>query len=249
MISNYYLLPEFTPARLQDLVLWLEPWSFRGRTWCNLAPSYSDRNHGTAQGGVGFSTWHPQFPPAPTFNGVDGYVDCGNNPSLPEDTPFTVSVWTKVNAQDDQWRVVTDKYKKSSYATLGIWKSNDNRWSFTTGNGAWHDLKGGSITPGVWYCVVVVWDGTTKYIYVNGELDNSAVPSESQKPCSGAGNLWIGARNINAYYFNGKIDELCIYNRALSPTEIEILYNNYMQKMGSYFNVRKYATPAPVVIV
>ena len=70
---DYHLLPQFRPARLQDLILWYELWSFRGRAWRNLAPCYSDKNHGRAYGGVGLSTWHPQFPPAPRFDGVNDY--------------------------------------------------------------------------------------------------------------------------------------------------------------------------------
>jgi len=45
------------------------------------------------------------------------------------------------------------------------------------------------------------------------------------------------------------IDEVRIYSRALTPTEIHILHDNYMEKMGSYFNVRKYVYPEPIVII
>ncbi len=49
--------------------------------------------------------------------------------------------------------------------------------------------------------------------------------------------------------FNGTIDEVRFYNRALSASEIQTIYNNYMEKMGSYYNVRKYASPEPTTSV
>ena len=116
MISNYYLLPEFTPARLQDLVLWYESTSFRGNTWYNLAPCYSDRNHGTAHGGVGLSTWHPQFSPAPTFDGVNDYVNVPDDDSLDITDEITIEAWVKILNLDTANRIVSKRRgMKSAY--------------------------------------------------------------------------------------------------------------------------------------
>ena len=74
-----------------------------------------------------------------------------------------------------------------------------------------------------WYHVAVTWDGTNIKFYLNGALDatsafTSGVPSASRQP-------YIGKVDNNTAYMNGKIDELRIYNYALSQSEIQALAN------------------------
>jgi hypothetical protein len=169
------------------------------------------------------------------FNGSSSYVSVSNNPLIPENTPFTVEAKVFINSLDGSWRPVVDKYKANAYTTLGIWKSNDNCLSFTTGNGAWHDLKTSPIQAGKWYHVVAVWDGVNKYIYLDGVLVNQAQPAANQMPCSGAGNLTIGKRNTATPdgLWNGKINYLRIWNRALNASEIaNNVSNNPIDRTG-----------------
>ena len=83
------------------------------------------------------------------------------------------------------------------------------------------DLTGNSkITPGVWYHLAFIYDyvSNMKYIYVNGILDASIESMGSYEGLS-------GETNVGTYYgggktFEGNIDELRIYNRALNKQEI-----------------------------
>ena len=88
------------------------------------------------------------------------------------------------------------------------------------------DAGGGNeLVPGQWSHVAVVHDGTNDKIFINGVLANS-------KAVSGALNstkhpLGIGYDPIdNGGYFNGKIDDVQLYNKALTDAEILALYNN-----------------------
>jgi len=78
-----------------------------------------------------------------------------------------------------------------------------------------------------WYHVAAVYNAATATldIYVNGLLDNGvlrgAIPS-SQAPTTL--NVNIGRRS-GGYYFKGLIDEVRIYNRALSQAEIQTIMN------------------------
>jgi len=223
MISNYYLLPEFTPARPQDLVLWLEPASFRGNTWYNLAPNYSDRNHGTAHGGVGLSTWHPQFPPAPTFYGIDEYIDCGNNDSLDITDAGTLMCWFKTTRNNAIQGLISKQESGLGYETPYALRLLDDQFMVRLGDGS--DLQNVEYT-GVeinkWYFFVGAWDGDKVKLYVNGELKTEA--SQFITPYINDVSLLLSAEGPgHLLRFKGIIPLVCIYKAALTPAEI--MYN------------------------
>ena len=74
-----------------------------------------------------------------------------------------------------------------------------------------------------WAFVTVVQDGVagTRKIYVNGVLANS---DASPAAANGTGSCDIGYGNISDEYFGGKIDDVRIYNRALTANEVQQLY-------------------------
>ena len=196
-------------------VLWLDSRYFSESYWW-------DRSKYNNDGVVYGAKWEEDG-----FYFYDNYINCGNKPSLPENTPFTLAVLIRFYKLDNNWRCITDKFKTLFYTTLSIWKTNDNKFSFTTGNGEWNDLKGRSITIGTLYFIIAAWDGSTKYIYINGELDNSSTPPEDGKPCSGAGNFNIGARDVTNYYLrNAKIYAVYVFDKFLKEKEIKILTRN-----------------------
>jgi uncharacterized Zn-binding protein involved in type VI secretion len=76
-----------------------------------------------------------------------------------------------------------------------------------------------SISLKQWYYVVGTWDGTSSKIYINGVLKNSAALTGTMSAT--ANNVLIGSNPSNNRQFNGTIDEVRIWNRALSQTEIQ----------------------------
>jgi subtilisin-like proprotein convertase family protein len=77
--------------------------------------------------------------------------------------------------------------------------------------------------------VAGTWDGVTLRLYINGVLDNQSTPGAT--PVDSGCNFFIGGFNSTssgcAYvgqFFQGAIDELSYYGRALSPTEIQAIY-------------------------
>jgi hypothetical protein len=77
-------------------------------------------------------------------------------------------------------------------------------------------------TPNEWQHIVFVWDGTTLYRYKNGSLygQSSFTPGTSLSDLD-IGRYW----NNSNYTANAIIDEVRIYNRALSADEVLALYN------------------------
>ena len=94
-----------------------------------------------------------------------------------------------------------------------------------------------SIYPSQWYHLVMVFDGSLPSnnlkLYVNGAPDRFATISQTTVPRSSSSPFYVGALgSADTLGFNGLIDEVRVYNRALSPTEVLNLYNAVPADMG-----------------
>ena len=85
---------------------------------------------------------------------------------------------------------------------------------FLTGTSTYRD--------GNWHFVVAVHNGSTMYLYVDGELENSMVKSHTN---TNSINISIGRASSGCGFFEGMIDDVRIYNRSLSESEIQELYS------------------------
>jgi hypothetical protein len=102
----------------------------------------------------------------------------------------------------------------------------------SSGNQAFHSsLIGGIqrniqgptvVTPGNWYLVTGTYDGSSLKVYLNGNLDSSLAVSGIGAVTSNT--LCVGAHTCNSYWTNGAVDDVRIYNRALSAAEIQRIY-------------------------
>jgi hypothetical protein len=85
---------------------------------------------------------------------------------------------------------------------------------------------------GKWHQAVATWNGSTISLYVDGVSDATAVSfsgslrtNQTNSLTIGADDAAIGAGSTPLNYFNGTIDDVRIYNRALSATEVANLYH------------------------
>ena len=95
-----------------------------------------------------------------------------------------------------------------------------------------------NFAPNLWYHVVAVYDGVNAVVYVN---DTTNTPAIAAIPMSGtqARDTWdeltIGCgRGLNNNRFGGYLDEVAIYNYALSPSRIQVHYNTGNGGAGGY---------------
>jgi hypothetical protein len=96
-------------------------------------------------------------------------------------------------------------------------------------NGGGDDLAGTTtLQPNTWYHAAVTYDGATVRLYLNGTLESSK-PTAALNTVLDANGLTIGLRPANSVW-NGQIDEIDIFNRALSVAEIQAIY--YAGAMG-----------------
>jgi len=157
------------------------------------------------------------------FDGVDNYVDCGRNASLDLREVLTLEAWVfptrRVKGEPGILGKHFNSYLLSYYADGQCW------WYVSGGGNNAKSL----LTPGSWHHVVSTFDGKLLRLYLDAKLAN-ANPSKFQTVKSG-GNFFIGcvlgdadATDPNygrSAFFPGQIDELKVYNRALSETEVK----------------------------
>ncbi|MDQ6739398.1 MAG: putative Ig domain-containing protein, partial [Actinomycetota bacterium] len=90
-------------------------------------------------------------------------------------------------------------------------------------NGSGDDLLGTTtVTPNAWHHVAVTYDGATVKLYLDGALEGTKATSVLNTTLDGNG-LSIGSRP-GVSVFNGKLDEVQIFNRALTQAEIQATY-------------------------
>ncbi|MDY6933575.1 MAG: DUF2341 domain-containing protein [Spirochaetota bacterium] len=161
------------------------------------------------------------------FDGGSDYVLVPDNSSL-DLMDITIEAWCN---PDDlfgfQYQYFVSKYDISgqrSYALAVDQSSNSIRFLTSFDGYNYNNLQGGSLSTGTWYHVVGTFDGTTKRLYVNGVLVNTTFVSGILH--FSTADLTIGTRSdLNSNYdFNGTIDEVAIYDRALSTEEIRAHY-------------------------
>jgi hypothetical protein len=156
-----------------------------------------------------------------SFNGTSDRVNVPDANSL-DLNRFTISAWVRPAVAQSGWRTAVMKEIPSSGLAYALYTNGtspaapsvylDNGTEVGTGTGP------SSLPVGAWSYVTGSYDGTTLRLYVDGVLKASKASTGTTK--SSTGQLRIGGNTIWGEWFNGALDEIRIYNRALSATEI-----------------------------
>jgi plastocyanin len=169
-----------------------------------------------------------KFGNAVSFDGSNDYIIAGNGSSLDITGNITVEAWIKPERLETAYLVKkatrdsTDGYELSlSKATGKAYFRVNQKTSHNT-----YKLFSTSSYPvdgSTWVHLVGVYNGSHVQIYFNGKLEKS-MPAPANIS-SNSDNLKIGGPD-DSRYFKGTIDEVRIWNRALSPEEINNSYNS-----------------------
>ncbi|MCD6429523.1 lamin tail domain-containing protein, partial [bacterium] len=219
--SYTYTLPENninnTPGWTNNLVAYLP---FDG----DFQDLSGNNNHGTNYGATFTSGRINQ---GLSFDGIDDYVDIGNDTSLNSLNDLTLEAWVNINSYPSVRGNIIGKYlSPAPYRSYETYIDNNGFAVFRIG------IDGGSLqyvrstttlSLGQWYHIVGTYDGSYIKIYVNGALEGSKAVLGNIKYDSLHVN--IGMVKENDSHFNGLIDEVKIYNRALGASEILDHYN------------------------
>jgi len=183
-------------------------------------------NNGTASGGVTYGI-QGKIWTALEFDGSSGYVNCGNNAILDISTgDFTVGAWVKLPTIPVDGFFV-DKGTGNLFDGYGLAIIGGKFAFVTDGDGG----SGGKVTltaadnavGDTWYHVVGVRVGGVKTLYINKVAEPTQTDARDLSDTSQP--LYIGRAVNDSDYFQGTIDEVVVYNRGLSQSEITDFYN------------------------
>ncbi|HEX3108095.1 MAG TPA: LamG-like jellyroll fold domain-containing protein, partial [Thermoanaerobaculia bacterium] len=185
---------------------------------------------GAISGGVTYGTG--EVGQAFTFDGTSGSMNVPMSSSL-QLTNGTIEFWMKGDPTNTlaccQGLVSTQMYAvEITGGTVSFALSTDG--GVTTP----YPAATASITTGTWHHVAATYDGSTISLYIDGAL--AAATSHSGSISNNGGFLSVGSEDGRAgacngctgtagRYFKGLLDEVTIYNRALSAAEIQTIYN------------------------
>ena len=153
-------------------------------------------------------------------DGGNDFVSCppATNPA----GPFTVEFWFNANSTGGNPCPIGTRQGGVNGFLFYTYPSGVQFW---IGGTSWKNL--GSSVPvstGTWYHIAGTYDGVNRMeIYVDGVFNNSLITDGSYNHFP-ANNLYLG-RHGDGSYFNGKIDEVRIWNRALCGAEIAAQYD------------------------
>jgi len=157
------------------------------------------------------------------FDGLDDYVDIGTGQTLDVGgNSFTISAWiSHTMTQGNAIAIVEVATFDDKYAlTTGYLNSGQDKIGFSVGDGPgnWYYNAGTGLNDGEWHNITGVKDNEDVRIFVDGILQVYQTPGDVGKfGINKIGYGWNG-------YFQGKIDEVRIWNYALTENEI----NKYM---------------------
>ena len=168
-----------------------------------------------------------RFGAALEFGGNGGHVDLGTGLEL-AGNQLTIALW--INADDfgiTQARFAAravGRNEQQQYWQVGTAGPNGNRIRFRvrTDQGATTTLESGPILqPNVWTHVAATYDGSQMTIYRDGSA-TASIPKSGNIDAEPGIDVWIGDSPPNGTRsFDGRIDELRIYERSLSSQEIQ----------------------------
>jgi chitodextrinase len=172
-------------------------------------------NNGTISG----ATWTTsgRYGNALVFNGTSALVTINNATTLQLSTAMTLEAWVNPSTVSSAWRDV-------------IFKANDNYFLEGTSTTSSRPAIGGTfassslygttaLAVNTWTHLAATYDGTTMRLYVNG----TQVSSQAQTGAiaSSTNPLQIGGDSLYGQFFQGTIDEVRIYNVALTAAQIQ----------------------------
>ncbi|MCD4830861.1 MAG: prepilin-type N-terminal cleavage/methylation domain-containing protein [Anaerohalosphaeraceae bacterium] len=170
------------------------------------------------------------------FDGWRDYVDCGRDSSLDITGDITIALWLRADSFNRTCDIFTKGGRNVSYS---LWLHRTGRVIFELNNSNLVSGAGSELSIGKWHHIAAVRDGTTRKIYIDGQEDVSG----TYAPAIGTTTGVLTISRIAS--FDGRMDDVRLYNTALSAAEIAQLantlryeeFNEYKEESGTSLRV------------
>lgn len=168
------------------------------------------------------------------LDGVDDYVDFGNASALHVSSgDFSIDAWVRFDAVPATDMSIVDKMSAGG-VNLDGWrliKQEDNRFWFCFGGGSANRCVDPAFTvfsttlavPDAWFHVAAVKSASAFSLYVNGEQEDSRSPVPAFVDTHAA-NLLVGSYILQGSTLDGLVDEVQVFDRALSASEVQSIF-------------------------
>jgi len=223
--KNHGDLPELSSIPTEGLIGY---YPFNG----NANDESGNNYHGTVNGATLTTDRFGNEGNAYEFNGVDDFINVGDHFNFDFDSSFSISAWVKTDKSTGLQNIfgkVDYSWESTEFYCLSV------HGSYARGvvrDTVGHDINAvGSTTyvsDNVWYHIAMTYDGktdSTLNVYVDGIFEVSGTKSGNPITMVTSDPALIGAYRFGRFlnFFDGSIDELRIYNQALSEDDIKDL--------------------------
>lgn len=159
------------------------------------------------------------------------YISLGNNFNF--SNGFSFSFWIKTeNGTQGQQAIISNVYQ-NNMPSFEIGIDSNKLYTISPGNNSFETslLSTEELLVNTWNHVVLSWNKNYLVTYLNNKLVNFKVVVKNDFPITLNNNLILGKRPLNSsgvssLFFNGSLDDLKIYSRAINNLEVDYLYNN-----------------------
>ena len=198
------------PGEITDLQGW---WKLNG----NAEDSSGNGNDGTWYGTESYDTGLISGTQTSDFDG-SSYIDTNSN-FLDNLGAFSIICWVNFDSTSAQ-RIIQSETNDHFYISVNGSQQLD---FFINGLSDSYLSSGFTISTNTWYHIQIIYDGSTKYIYINNNLEASESATGTTDI---ANNILFGVNStITTGYFDGRLTDVRFYPRALSTNERTIIYN------------------------
>ena len=213
-------VPSYVPTN--GLVGW---WPFNG----NANDESGNNNNGIVNGATLTIDRFANANKAYAFNGISSYIEVPNSNNLQLTNNYSICGWFNANifflTNTNDQRLISKVQPTGWYGGYEIFIGGSTNDIAHTGNVNGNNFVLGSQGYSInnWYMFTVTYEGTIQKLFMNGVLVNSQPKTGSLQ----TSNLPLLFGNIggNSAYFDGILDDIGIWNRALTQQEITDLYN------------------------
>ncbi|PTM07578.1 MAG: hypothetical protein DA407_10300 [Bacteroidetes bacterium] len=175
------------------------------------------------------------------FDGTDDFVSFKNNYAL--NSPFSIETWVKPNSITGNNTILSKRLATSTDAgyDLSLESNGRVRFNWFTSGADGYIESDYSISTNRWYHIAVTFDGSSYLLYIDG-IEVGTVTGTINAPDStgrnvecllGALDPSVGTSALATRHFNGWIDELRIWNKAITENQIRYMMNQEIMDNGA----------------
>lgn len=193
-------------------------WGFDSTSGNTAADASGNSLNGTVSG----ATWvtSGKYGGALSFDGVNDWVTVNDNNLLELSAGMTLEAWVYPTSSSGVRDILIKE--GSGVDIFNLYHRNGNGLPESNAfiNGSNRTAQGSALPLNTWSHIAGTYDGTALRLYVNGTL--AASTNISGSIATSTGPLRIGGNSLWGEFFAGRIDEVRIYDRALTQTEIQV---------------------------